>query len=212
MASKIEFTVRGNPKALKRHRTFRRGNKLIQVDPSKEEKQDFLTLAHANAPDRPIDTGIGLHLWFYMPIPKSWSKVKKKIAEEQMIPHEKRPDLSNLIKFCEDALLGVFYTDDSLISRTTAFKLYSHTPRTHCMIEYNDEDGTKNLTEKDNMRDRVRAVINGLMPIQDDMMNQISTLSLQACPACAGHGFFWDEDDYQKFKMICDCVVDDAFG
>jgi Holliday junction resolvase RusA-like endonuclease len=199
---RIEFTVRGNPKALKRHRTYRRGSKLIQVDPSKDEKQDFLVLAHAHAPSEPITSGVGLYLWFYMPIPKSWPKYKKKEAEKKAIPHEKRPDLSNLVKFCEDALLGVFYSDDSLISRTTAFKLYSDTPRTHCIIEYQEGD------EIIEIRDKVRDVLNGIAPINDDLLGEIQKISLYACPTCNGRGYFMDSDDYKEFEMICDCVVD----
>lgn len=40
-------------------------------------------------------------------------------------PHMKRPDLSNLVKFVEDAALGVLYSDDSLIVEIMAIKRYA---------------------------------------------------------------------------------------
>jgi Holliday junction resolvase RusA-like endonuclease len=44
-----------------------------------------------------------LELTFVMPIPKSWSKKKKKAMDGQ--PHRQVPDLDNLVKAFQDALL-----------------------------------------------------------------------------------------------------------
>lgn len=46
---------------------------------------------------------------FIMPMPKSWSKKKKKDMAGK--PHTQKPDLSNLLKSLEDAV----YADDSAI-------------------------------------------------------------------------------------------------
>jgi len=48
---------------------------------------------------------------FYLPMPKSWSK--KKREEMNGKPHTQKPDLSNLLKAFEDALLN----DDSGVWR-----------------------------------------------------------------------------------------------
>ena len=45
----------------------------------------------------------GLEINFYIPTPKSWTKYKKKEMNGQL--HKQRPDLSNLLKAIEDALL-----------------------------------------------------------------------------------------------------------
>jgi Holliday junction resolvase RusA-like endonuclease len=46
---------------------------------------------------------------FYIPMPKSWSKKKK--SEMLMTPHDKKPDVDNLSKALNDAVLD----DDSKI-------------------------------------------------------------------------------------------------
>lgn len=46
---------------------------------------------------------IGAGVTFFIPVPKSWSKKKKKLHHGQF--HQSKPDLSNLLKAWEDALL-----------------------------------------------------------------------------------------------------------
>ena len=43
-----------------------------------------------------------LSVHFYIPMPKSWSKKKKKTYNNQ--PHQQKPDLDNLIKAFQDIL------------------------------------------------------------------------------------------------------------
>ncbi len=59
-----------------------------------------------------------LHVTFILPMPKSWSKTKRK----QMIhtPHRQKPDRNNLMKALEDAL----YQDDSGVWKSTEEKLW----------------------------------------------------------------------------------------
>ena len=57
--------------------------------------------------------GNSLSLSFVMPRPKSWSK--KKQQEMDGSPHQQRPDLSNLVKAFEDALLPEKFGGDSAI-------------------------------------------------------------------------------------------------
>lgn len=49
------------------------------------------------------EPGTSLSLRFVIPMPKSWSKTKKK--EMLGTPHKQRPDLDNLLKAFKDALL-----------------------------------------------------------------------------------------------------------
>ena len=56
---------------------------------------------------------------FHVPMPKSWSK--KKRAEMEGKPMQSRPDLSNLLKALEDALME----KDEMIYQATAKKLWS---------------------------------------------------------------------------------------
>ena len=50
-----------------------------------------------------IDIGDTLSVSFHIPTPKSWSK--KKAAEMHLKPHKSKPDLDNLVKALQDALL-----------------------------------------------------------------------------------------------------------
>ena len=47
--------------------------------------------------------GYELHIEFYIPCPKSWSK--KKVAEMAGKPHQQKPDIDNLLKGFMDCLL-----------------------------------------------------------------------------------------------------------
>lgn len=73
---------------------------------------------------------IKLKIEFYLPIPKNTSKSAKEAMELKKIPHQKKPDLTNLIKFAEDMLKGIVIVDDNLVSKIVAQKFYSFEPRT----------------------------------------------------------------------------------
>lgn len=57
---------------------------------------------------------------FYLPMPKSWSKKKKEYMNG--MPHQQRPDLDNLLKSINDALLE----EDSIVYRDDASKWWGH--------------------------------------------------------------------------------------
>ena len=71
------------------------------------------------------DCAIHIKLIFYMPIPKSTTKKQKALIESGAVKYTKKPDLDNMIKSVTDAILGVAYEDDSLITKITAEKKYS---------------------------------------------------------------------------------------
>lgn len=48
--------------------------------------------------------------------------------------HPYRPDLSNLIKFIEDAATGILYKDDCIIAQINSQKLYDRNPRTEITL------------------------------------------------------------------------------
>ena len=126
----IVYEIPGDPIALKRHRHS--GKRCY--DPQKKEKEmaqwhiksllNGLFAAHS---------AIKLVVEYHMPIPKSYSK--RKAAECLRGPHTKKPDLSNLIKFTEDAFNEIVWEDDSLICEIEARKFYSETPKTVFKIE-----------------------------------------------------------------------------
>lgn len=95
------------------------------------------SLRARNGPQGPlelIEGPIHLDITFHMPIPLSWSKVKKVRMDGQ--PHVSKPDIDNLIKFSLDCMNGIVYSDDRFIWSINAKKVYSSIPRTHITITY----------------------------------------------------------------------------
>jgi len=128
MPCSISIVVYGSPKALKRHRIFRVGGSLRAYDPSRGDKSDFIMQIIKCRPPEPLNGKLALSFKFYMPIPKCFPKRLRR--EGLDVPHVKKPDLDNLIKFCLDAMNNLIYRDDSQIYRIEAVKLYSEKPRT----------------------------------------------------------------------------------
>ena len=72
---------------------------------------------------KPTLKPVKLVVYFYMPIPKSWSKKKRLEAVGQY--HIKKPDSDNLLKTVKDALNGIAYKDDSQVAVTVTYKIYA---------------------------------------------------------------------------------------
>jgi len=68
MQKVINFTIAGNAIALKRHRTFRRGEFTGTYDSSKNDKMDFLAKAMQFKPEKPLDVPLYVMLDFRFPI------------------------------------------------------------------------------------------------------------------------------------------------
>lgn len=93
----------------------------------------------SNNPLSRLKVEIKVHLEYQMPIPTSWSNVRrlKTIGK----PHTSKPDADNLVKFVLDAFKNMLWTDDSKIYALHAIKYYSETPLTRIYIE--EYDGLK---------------------------------------------------------------------
>lgn len=148
-ALSIEFTVFGNPKAQKRHRTDthdRFGNLLRfprQRDPSKTDKADFLAQIIQHRPNAPWTGPIEIKVRWVMPRPKSHYGTGKNAGEIKpgkplYCTSKKRSDSDNLIKLIMDAMNGIFFLDDSQIAVVHTVKVYDHvipeTPRTEVFL------------------------------------------------------------------------------
>ena len=128
----ISFFVPGNPVALKRHRTVKTkkgGHRTY--DSSAKDKADFLAMALQHRPETPINYPVSASLKFSFSRPKSHygtGKNARKLKTSAPFYHTNTPDADNLVKFVCDALNGVFWTDDSVISQVQAQKIYSDVP------------------------------------------------------------------------------------
>lgn len=140
----IEFTIRGNPQALKRHRTvaiYRKGadgkaHPIIKngrvitrsYDPSAEDKKDFLAAVENNIPPQLLNGPLFLEVNFYFMRPKGHFRTglhEGELKDSSPIFHTSKPDLSNTVKFIEDALMGKYFRDDSQIAIEWISKRYA---------------------------------------------------------------------------------------
>lgn len=77
----------------------------------------------------PWSVPICLDVAFYMPIPQSMRSADRLIAEQELLPHVKRPDRTSLLRAAEDPLSGVVWLDDNQVCDGVVRKLYSLIPR-----------------------------------------------------------------------------------
>lgn len=144
----ITLTILGDPKALKRHRTVTRardGKPLPfarEYDPSAKDKQDLAVMAQAKAPEKLLDGSLLLEIVAVFQRPKNHYRTGKhagELKDDAPLWHTSRPDVSNIQKFVEDALNGVWWTDDCKIVASVAYKLYGR-PKTVIRVITTDED------------------------------------------------------------------------
>ena len=76
---------------------LRRRNQLEKYNDYKADLREIAKKKNFFFPEQ------GLEINFYIPTPKSWTHYKKREMNGQL--HQQRPDLSNLLKAIEDALL-----------------------------------------------------------------------------------------------------------
>lgn len=126
----IRFEIPGEPKPLKRHRT----SNGKTYDPSKADKMNFAWLVKNKAQGLfPAADAIKVEIEYHMPIPKRYSNKKRLNMVGE--PHTKRPDLTNLAKFTEDALNHILWKDDAVIADLHVKKIYSEDPKTSICLE-----------------------------------------------------------------------------
>lgn len=82
------------------------------------------------APKEPLLGPLEVYYSFFLPIPTSTSKIKKRLMNNGTIYHITKPDGSNLMYLVENAMKGIIYRDDAQICRYHVEKLYSDDPRT----------------------------------------------------------------------------------
>jgi len=126
----IYLEIQGKPIAKQRPRFFRKGNYVGTYNNQETEEGRWIWEARSQIPcgkhHLPLTGPIILNLTFIMPIPKSFSKLRIEYIKSGLeIPHVKRPDLDNLIKWVKDCLNGWLWKDDSQVYRIKdVYKIY----------------------------------------------------------------------------------------
>lgn len=133
----MQFNISGVPIAKRRHRFYMKpGMKGPRAyDDQKKERKKFQIELMAQIKSRPLWSGpIDLDLYFFMPIPSSYSKKKTVDCIDGKIHHLVKPDTDNLIKFVMDCLNGIVWKDDKQVILIRARKKYGDVPQTVCFI------------------------------------------------------------------------------
>lgn len=116
---------------------------FFPIEPKPKGRPRFTRQGHAYTPDTTrayesairlyykdntddfYESAISIRLTFFMPIPKSATKKMKTAMESGEVKHTKKPDTDNMVKAFTDAIMGVAFEDDSLITKIYAEKKYS---------------------------------------------------------------------------------------
>ena len=96
---------------------------------TKEAIQWYLRSIYSGPPTkRPVQIGFS----FEFPVPKTWAKAKKKLAEKNEIEHKRKPDLDNLIKMYLDCLKKIVIYDDAQVIKffPAPAKKFNNEPQT----------------------------------------------------------------------------------
>ena len=141
--------VLGEPVAQGRPRFSRQGGFVKAYDPAKSRdyKQYVRLVASEDAPETPVTGAVVLSLRIYRSIPKSMSKKKREAALAGRLRPTTKPDVSNVLKGVEDALKGLWYTDDSqIVGYGTLGKWYAERPRIEIAMQEIEEMGGNGKT------------------------------------------------------------------
>jgi Holliday junction resolvase RusA-like endonuclease len=121
------ITIKGKPIAKHRPKFARRGKFVTTYNDQESEESLVLWEVRQQWKQEPITGPVSMHCYFGMPWPKGTSEKKKSFYR---VPHLKKPDCSNLLKFYEDCLNGTVWKDDSQIWKISIEKVYDIEPET----------------------------------------------------------------------------------
>jgi Holliday junction resolvase RusA-like endonuclease len=127
--------IPGHPLALARPRFFRKGENVGVYDSQKREKEQVQWQMKAQFRNDPFDFPMVIDLTFFMPIPKTTPKGKKKQMICGILHHVKKPDIDNLQKFVLDCMNNIVFKDDSQIIELNSKKIYAENPGTLIVIK-----------------------------------------------------------------------------
>ena len=127
----VEITVYGEPIAQGRPRFTTIHGFARAYDPAKSRNfKQWVRLCAIQAIKKidgfePFENACIVEVTFYRHIPSSWSKKKRIEADSGVIRPITRPDLGNYEKGFYDALTGIVWVDDSIVTDKNVKKRYT---------------------------------------------------------------------------------------
>lgn len=168
----MKIVIQGKPIPKARARTFMRGDRSITYDPQKAEMEQVkhelqfaIRSAYFSENEEIAKEAFYLtkakefHLdvCFVIPTNDSDSEGQKNEKLWGLVPCNKKPDLSNMLKFYEDCANEVLYKDDSMITSCTMKKIFDENGRTEIEI----------MSKKElSLDDRVKGILKSFSPNQ----------------------------------------------
>lgn len=126
----IAFEVVGEPRAWERPGAMIRGHRIhwyVRAEEANYRKSIGWAAKAAMAGRPPTRLPVSLVMQALMPIPISWSTLKREAAVAGTVLPTGKPDFDNFLKLC-DALTGVVFLDDAQIVDGSCSKRYSARP------------------------------------------------------------------------------------
>ena len=129
------MVIPGNPKAQKRHRYRRQGNRTISYDPSSAEKKTVAIIMRSAWTGKVIKGPVAVSITFHCKRPKSHYRTGKNshlLKIGAPVVKTTKPDVDNHVKFYMDCGKDILWHDDAQVIRLEAWKVYEdeHGPRT----------------------------------------------------------------------------------
>lgn len=122
----VKFDVPGVPQGKGRPRARNAGGYVQMYTPAKtREYEAWIAACYRRAAgDAKLLPPIRLEIVARMPIPKSYTKARRRECILGLLPHTGKPDVDNIAKAVADALNGVAYADDTQITTMAITKRY----------------------------------------------------------------------------------------
>lgn len=131
------FTVLGEPVAKGRARAFRTRTGVGHYTPPRTKAYEAAVrsiAAEAMGDTRPHEGPVSLRIRAFFQAPKSLKRADKELAEREVLPVIKRPDVDNIAKSVADGMNGVVYKDDCQVYEVRVEKYYSPDPRVEVTV------------------------------------------------------------------------------
>ena len=129
-----QFTVPGTPKGKGRPR-FGRGRAYTPKTTVEYERLVRLCAEDQLGDIKPLSGPVYLSVTATFPIPVSWPKAKKELAQAGLLWHTARPDGDNILKIVCDALNEMMWLDDSQVCLAKVSKKYGREPGVVVVVE-----------------------------------------------------------------------------
>lgn len=126
----VSFHIPIVPVGKQRARFSGPGRRPHTPERTRRAEEDIAILSRRAAPRDPITGGVGMRIWFWLDVPRSWSKKKRAAALDGAVVPTGKPDLDNLTKTVLDGINGsaAWWGDDAQVVELDAKKRYGEKP------------------------------------------------------------------------------------